>query len=59
MAGSVEIDQANEETTVEGPAGPMRVTGTGGRVTIEHPKKEVKVDCAARKWKSRSTSRCR
>ena len=30
---------------MEGPGGPMRVTGTGGRVTIEHPQKEVKVDC--------------
>lgn len=43
--GSVEIEQSNQETTVEGPGGAMRVTGTGGRITIAHPQKEVKVDC--------------
>jgi hypothetical protein len=45
VEGSVEIDQTNQETTLEGPGGPTRVTGTGGRVTIAHPRKEVKVDC--------------
>ena len=43
--GGIEIDENNQETKISEPLAMVRVTGTGGRITIEKPKKEVKVDC--------------
>jgi len=42
--GSLQLDSQNNETTIKDHAGPIRVAGSGGRVTIVSPRDETNVD---------------
>jgi hypothetical protein len=43
-AGPLELDEVNEEIAIASYAGPVRISGTGGRVTLDAPRAEAHID---------------
>jgi hypothetical protein len=42
--GAIVVDEAAQQVTIVAPAGTVRVSGSSGRVTIDRPRQDVRVD---------------